>query len=97
MYTNLSFNTSVSITHFQASNGAFYQVGQQHLPVTNEWLTHLENGVEVCSIFFDLKKAFDSVPHCLLLQCLDELGIDPFITQWVRSYLTNRCHAVCSG
>ena len=64
------------------------------LSVTNEWLVHLENGNEVCSIFFDLKKAFDSVPHSLLLQRLVELDVNPFVVQWVRSYLTNRCQCV---
>ena len=33
------------------------------LSTTYEWLTALENGSKVCAVFFDLKKAFDSVPH----------------------------------
>ena len=61
------------------------------LTVTHDWLHQLEMGNEVCSIFFDLKKAFDSVSHCLLLHRLEEIGSDPYVVQWIRSYLT--CHS----
>ncbi len=32
------------------------------LSVAHEWFKALESGQEVCSVFFDIKKAFDSVP-----------------------------------
>ena len=54
-------------------------------------------GNEVCSIFFDLKKAFDSVPHHLLLQKLVVIETDPYIVQWIRSYLTCRSQVVVVG
>ena len=45
---------------------------------------HLELGNKVCSIF-DLKKAFDGVPHCLSLHMiLEEIAMDP-------------CHILCNG
>ena len=55
------------------------------LSVTHDWLQQLQTGNEVHSIFFDLKKTFDSVPHCLLLQRLQEIGSDPYIVQWIRT------------
>ena len=67
------------------------------LSVTHNWFNQLENGNEVCSIFFDLKKAFDSVPHSLPLLRLAEISLDPFIIQWVCSYLTNRSQLVVVG
>ena len=45
---------------------------------------------EVCVVFFDVRKAFDSVPHIPLLQKLEDAGLDPFLLRWIRGYLTDR-------
>ena len=50
--------------------------------------------MDVCAVFFDLKKAFDSVPHRLLLLKLSSLGIDLYLVQWIASYLCERQQAV---
>ena len=49
------------------------------LSVTHDWFRALEAGQEVCSIFFDFRKAFDSVPHRLLVDKLTSLGLDAHI------------------
>ena len=67
------------------------------LTVTHDWLQQLEMGNEVCSIFFDLKKAFDSVPYSLLLHRLEEIATDPYVVQWTQSYLTGRSQVVVVG
>jgi hypothetical protein len=57
----------------------------------------LEAGRDIGSVFFDLKKAFDTVPHKELLDKLQQLNVSSFILRWVRSYLTARRQKVVIG
>ena len=43
-----------------------------------------------CGIFIDLKKAFDTVNHSLLLKKLDHYGIRGNVNNWFQSYLSQR-------
>ena len=60
------------------------------LTTFSETLQHLESGAGVAFVFFDLRKAFDSVPHLPLLQKLGEIGLNDHILQWITSYLRDR-------
>ena len=42
----------------------------------------------------ELTKAFDSVPHSLLLSKLEDSGLDPYMIKWISDYLTNRSQSV---
>jgi hypothetical protein len=49
-------------------------------------------------IYFDLAKAFDSVPHTLLIHKLQSFGIHGRLLNWIRDYLTDRMQRVtCDG
>ena len=61
---------------------------------TDDWLKTLEDGGEVCTVFFDYRKAFDSVPHRPLIIKLRSLGLDDCIIRWLKSYLSNRMQVV---
>ena len=60
----------------------------------NEWFKALEDKKKVSAVFFDLKKAFDSIPHAPLLSKLNAIGLDKHITKWLHNYLANRTQAV---
>ena len=64
------------------------------LLVTHDWLQQLDQSHDICTVYFDLCKAFDSVPHRPLLQKLLVIQLNPYIIQWVSSYLTHRSQIV---
>lgn len=48
-------------------------------------------------IYFDIKSAFDSVDHTLLLQKLVKFGYGPNTVSWLESFLLNRRYSVKIG
>ena len=48
----------------------------------------------MAAIFFDLSKAFDTVPHLCLLQALSNVGVSGRLHDWFKSYLTGRSQCV---
>ena len=60
------------------------------LDVTHNCLQLMDMGKEVCAVFFDLRKAFDSVPHLSLLEKLKSTGISEHLLSWLYSYLNDR-------
>ena len=41
-------------------------------------------------MFFDLRKAFDSVPHKTLIDKFEQTGVNSHVLRWITDYLTNR-------
>ena len=64
------------------------------LSATHDWHQTLDSGSEVCAIFFDLQKAFDSVPHRSLIAKLRQLNINKFLLKWIVDYLTDRTQCI---
>ena len=60
------------------------------LTITKDWHQCLTTHRQVAAVFFDIRKAFDSVPHCQLLQSLADIGVSGQLHQWFTSYLSGR-------
>ena len=54
----------------------------------------LDRGNITISLFIDLKKAFDTVQHRILLRKLYAYGIRGILLKWFESYLTDRSQYV---
>ena len=67
------------------------------LATTYDWFQELESGKGVCSVFFYIRKAFDTVPHRKLVEKLCQLDVSPFVLRWIRSYLMERHQKVVLG
>ena len=63
--------------------------------VMNDLSQALDQDHEVCIVFFDVSKAFDTVPHLPLLETLEKLDVDRYLLRWIKSYLLQRSQFVC--
>ena len=57
----------------------------------------MEEGKEICAVFFDYWKAFDTVPHQPLIAKLIALELDHSIVCWLQDYLCGRSQTVTIG
>ena len=62
--------------------------------VLEEWRQHLNNNKVVGGVFMDLSKAFDCVPHDLLIAKLAAYSVDENLLMYIYSYLSNRNQCV---
>ena len=67
------------------------------LSITNDWHLMLSKNCQVASIFFDVEKAFDSVPHDKMILSLSRTGISGLLLQWFLDYLTSRQWVALDG
>jgi ribonuclease P/MRP protein subunit RPP40 len=65
--------------------------------IIDEWLSALDNGQVIGTVFLDLQKAFDIVDHNILLKKLRIYKCDDSAVEWFSSYLSTRTQKVCIG
>ena len=64
------------------------------LKLTEEWRKHLDNNQIVGAVLMDLSKAFDCIPHELLIAKLAAYGFDKKTLKFLLSYLKGRKQSV---
>ena len=71
---------------FRKNNSTVYAL----MEITEKIKESVDNGKFGCGIFIDLKKAFDTVNHKILLDKLEHYGVRGTLLKWFESYLTDR-------
>jgi hypothetical protein len=69
----------------------------QLLKLLDEWTEYLEGGGQIDVVYTDLEKAFDKVPHFLLLKKLKSYKIHEDIIDWITAFLIDRTQRVRIG
>ena len=97
MFERLAYN---QLYEYMCQNKLIYKYQSGFRPSfsTNTALTYLtdrirfnmDKGMYTGVVLLDLRKAFDTVNHDILLTKLDTLGLCNKSVAWFRSYLSNR-------
>jgi hypothetical protein len=67
------------------------------LDIVNDIQTNMNRKLFTCGVFIDLKKAFDTVDHNILLNKLSYYGFRGIVNEWFSSYLKNRTQSTQVG
>ena len=66
----------------------------QLLDVLDDWTKYYDENKQIDSVYLDIKKAFDTIPHQRLLLKLKNYGFDGKLFKWVEVFLSERSQRV---
>ena len=91
----LSYLQSNSLlSHCQFGFRPFSSTQEAIIFATTDWHKILDMKANVAAMFFDLSKAFDTIPHSGILNALSNVGVSGPLYKWFSSYLSNRQQCV---
>ena len=82
--------TNKILNDYQSGFRKGYSTCSSLLRTTNEWLVNMDKGLINGVVFLDLKKAFDTVDHNILIKKLEFYGLKNNTLRWFISYLCHR-------
>lgn len=83
-------NSNNLISHCQSGFRSMHSTVTALLDAADSWSLNIDKGFVNAVVFLDLKKAFDTVDHEILLSKLSYFGIHGTTLGWFSSYLENR-------
>ena len=96
MYHHIAehLNTNNILIDEQFGFRAGHSCEAQLISVVEDVQLAMDNTSQVDMIFIDFRKAFDTVPHCRLLNKLSHYGIQGTTYDWIKIWLTQRTQRV---
>ncbi|KAF7246348.1 RNA-directed DNA polymerase from mobile element jockey [Varanus komodoensis] len=88
--SSLYSTSSLNIDHLKALN----EERLQRLNELQKKDSHIDGGDAVDVVYLDFSKAFDKVPHDILVEKLRSFGIHQSTVRWIRAWLTDRKQTV---
>ena len=84
---------SLSVTQSGFKSGCSTETSL--LNTSNHWILNIDKKYLKLTPVLDLRKAFDTVAHEILIQKMDFYGIKGIELAWFKSYLSNRMQYCC--
>ena len=89
--TALSYNTSSRVITLHRTSSGPIVSGIRLIHFTESWRRAVDSGMVVAAAFVDFKKAFDRVPHDIVLKKLNcEFGVNSSLLDLICNYLSGR-------
>ena len=89
------FNDNNLLTSCQSGFRSFHSTLTALTEATSSWSVNIDNGLLNGVVFLDLKKAFDTIDHSIILRKLQFYGIEQESLKWFQSYLDDRKQVCC--